>query len=77
MRKRIPLEFCRVGDRGKIAELATFDRRMLGKLMSLGIVPGTTVQLLRKKPGIIVQAGYTKVALDRRLAGLIVLEIKG
>ncbi|MCR3922214.1 MAG: ferrous iron transport protein A [Firmicutes bacterium] len=57
-----------VGDVGKIVELATDDRIIYGKLMSLGIIPGISVRLLRRKPNIVLQAGYTKVALDHRLA---------
>ncbi|MDW7649813.1 MAG: FeoA family protein [Bacillota bacterium] len=74
MFNRKTLSSCRVGDWGDIAELDTFDRTILGKLMSLGIVPGTSVRVLRTHPGFLLQAGHTKVALDRRLAAYIVLE---
>ena len=66
---------CVVGDRGKIVELETSDRKILGKLMSLGIIPGTSVTLLRRSPGFLLQAGHTKVALDRGLAMVIWLEV--
>ncbi|EEG76637.1 FeoA family protein [Dethiobacter alkaliphilus] len=75
MASRISLDKCRVGDTGKITELGTKDRTILGKLMSLGIVPGVRVRLLRRGPGFLVQAGHTKVALDQRFAAHIIMEI--
>jgi ferrous iron transport protein A len=65
------------GDRGKIVELNTENRTILGKLMSLGIVPGVQVHILRCTPGMLLQVGHTKVAIDRRLAVHIVLEYSG
>lgn len=56
------------GQCGKIVELKTVNRTILTKLMSLGIVPGVSVTMLRRYPGVILQAGYTKVALDRSFA---------
>lgn len=60
-----------IGQVGKIVELTAADRKNIGKMMSLGIIPGVSVSLLRRQPGIILQIGYTKVALDRKLAALI------
>jgi Fe2+ transport system protein FeoA len=67
---------CRPGDSGKIVELATRDRTILAKLMSLGIVPGAQIRVLRCQPGILLQLGHTKVALDRYLASHVVVERK-
>ncbi|MGI6658592.1 MAG: FeoA family protein [Dethiobacteraceae bacterium] len=61
----------RVGEVGKIVELSLTDRKNIGKMMRLGIIPGVSVCLLRRRPGFILQIGYTKVAVDRRLAALI------
>ena len=71
MSELIYLEQMKSGESGKIVELATDNRRILGKLMSLGIVPGLSIRLLRCSPGFLLQAGYTKVALDREFAGFI------
>jgi Fe2+ transport system protein FeoA len=65
---------CRTGGRGKIVELDTQDCTILGKLMSLGIVPGAHVRIMRSRPGVLLQVGHTKVALDRGLAAYILLE---
>ena len=71
---RQKLAFCTEGTYGKIVELATSDRKILGKLMSLGILPGTAFHLLRCHPGFLLQLGYTRVALDSELANHIYVE---
>ena len=67
----LTLQQMQPGECGKIVELDTDDRAILGKLMSLGIIPGITITLLRLYPGIVVQAGFTKAALDRSFARFI------
>jgi Fe2+ transport system protein FeoA len=74
MGSRQKLACCREGAHGKIVELATADRKILGKLMSLGILPGATFRLLRCHPGFLLQFGHTKVALDSELANYIYIE---
>jgi len=71
---RLSLLLCKDGTCGKIVELATGDRKVLGKLMSLGIVPGAFFRLLRRRPGFLLEVGYTKVALDQELARFIIIE---
>ncbi|HZK25576.1 MAG TPA: FeoA family protein [Oscillospiraceae bacterium] len=68
MRNDTFLSELKVGEVGKIVELTTTDRKNIGKMMSLGIIPGVSVCLLRRYPAFIVQIGYTKVALDHKLA---------
>jgi|CZCB01.1.fsa_nt_gi Fe2+ transport system protein FeoA len=62
-----------VGKTGKIVELATENRTILKKLLALGIVPGLYVTLLRNYPGIVIQTGFTTVALDRTAAVFILV----
>lgn len=64
----ISLVECEAGTSGKVVELVAEDGRILAKLMSLGIVPGVGFTLLRRSPGFVLQAGHTRVALDRTLA---------
>jgi len=56
------------GKGGKIVELTTKDRRMLGKLANLGIIPGAIFCVVRRRPALILQLGYTRVAIDPILA---------
>lgn len=77
MKRIIALDRCAAGASGKIVELGTGDRTILGKLMSLGIVPGAQIHVLRCRPGILLQSGHTKVALDRYLAAHIMVETRG
>lgn len=63
-----------VGESGIIAEIGTQNRAILGKLLSLGIIPGTAVSLLRKKPAFLLRVGHALVALDKGLAVYILVE---
>jgi Fe2+ transport system protein FeoA len=56
------------GGQGKIVEITTENRRILGKLASLGIVPGALFRVVRQRPAVILQLGYTRVAIDPVLA---------
>lgn len=71
MKNSATLYQCSENTRGIIVEITSDDRRILGKMMSLGIVPGASFLLLRRTSGVIVQIGYTRVALDAELAMLI------
>ncbi|MBS4023890.1 MAG: ferrous iron transport protein A [Dethiobacter sp.] len=71
---RKKLACCAEGTEGKIVELTTDNRKILGKLMGLGILPGTPFRLLRRRPGFVLQCGYTWVALDLELAVCIDIE---
>ncbi len=65
------LNECKEKTEGTIVEISSTDSRILGKMMSLGIIPGASFILLRRGSGVIVQIGYTKVALDAELAMLV------
>jgi DtxR family Mn-dependent transcriptional regulator/ferrous iron transport protein A len=71
MKNIVTLNQCNENTRGIIVEISSADRRILGKMMSLGIIPGASFILLRRSSGVIIQIGYTKVALDAELAKLI------
>lgn len=68
MSRILNLTLCNLGEIGEIVEIDTSDRAILGKLMSLGIVPGSLFCLIQKKPGYLLQVGYTRVALDIKLS---------
>ncbi len=63
------------GRKGKIVELATQDRRILCKLANLGIIHGTLLRVVSRRPLLILQFGYTRVAIDPVLAAQIQVEI--
>jgi len=41
------------------------------KLMALGMVPGTELQVIQIRPAFVVALGYTQLALDRETAALV------
>lgn len=56
------------GDPGEIAYLAAGDVRKMQKLMSMGVLPGTSVTLLRTYPSYIFKVGQSEFAVDEELA---------
>jgi len=72
--KLIPVLDMQIGQEGTIAELATHDKDILRKLMSMGILPGVSVKIIVKYPSVVLQAGYTQVALDWGIASAVVVD---
>lgn len=62
------------GESGVIVELATKDKDILRKLMSMGVLPGMTIQVILKYPSFVLQVGFTQVALDTGIASVIVVD---
>ncbi|MCX7626133.1 MAG: ferrous iron transport protein A [Candidatus Sumerlaeaceae bacterium] len=54
---------------GKQALIERFlDPTHVRKFLSLGILPGTTLTVLKHSPAVVVRAGYSEFAFDRALA---------
>lgn len=53
---------------GKISHLETKDPGILQKLLSMGILPGMPVTLLRRSPSYLFEADQTRYAVDREIA---------
>jgi len=65
------------GDPGEIAYLAANDVRKMQKLMSMGVLPGTSVRLLRTYPSYIFKVGQSEFAVDEDLAREIFVRKEG
>ena len=65
----VALTELKTGDPGEIAYLAAGDVRKMQKLMSMGVLPGTSVLLLRTYPTYIFKVGQSEFAVDEELAG--------
>ena len=65
------------GEPGEIAYLAASDVRKMQKLMSMGVLPGTSVTLLRTYPSYIFKVGQSEFAVDEELAGEIFVRKEG
>jgi DtxR family transcriptional regulator, Mn-dependent transcriptional regulator len=56
------------GSRARVVLLAPELRDRADRLASLGISPGSEVQLLQRLPTYVVEAGETRLALDAEVA---------
>jgi DtxR family Mn-dependent transcriptional regulator len=65
------------GEPAEIAYLAANDVRKMQKLMSMGVLPGTSVVLLRTYPSYIFKVGHSEFAVDEELAGEIFVRKEG
>ena len=61
---------------GKIGTVTGFvdgDEDAVSKILSLGIVPGDELEVLRTWPSVVFELGSTSYALDSELAGRILV----
>ncbi len=56
------------GEQGEIAYLSTSDPKKMQKLMSMGVLPGNLLRLLRAFPSYIFRIGHSEFAVDQDLA---------
>ncbi|MDP8259114.1 MAG: metal-dependent transcriptional regulator [Candidatus Aadella gelida] len=70
-----PLSECRPKQRGRIAYIRTKNSKVLNKLTSMGILPGLSVQLLRRRPAYLFQIGESQFAVDKDLASKIQVRV--
>ncbi len=56
------------GEKAEIAYLSTADSKKMQKLMSMGVLPGNTLQLSRRFPTYVFKVGNSEFAVDEELA---------
>jgi DtxR family Mn-dependent transcriptional regulator len=56
------------GKSGKIVFITPSDVSRIGRLSSIGIIPGAVVRLLQKSPSVVIQIDETTIAIDSDLA---------
>ncbi len=64
----LPLSEYEVNEKGKIAFIRTDNVQVMNKFTAMGILPGSTIQLLRKTPSCLFQVGESQFAIDKVLA---------
>ena len=62
-----PLNDLALGREGRVVFISTRVKERLEPLSSLGIIPGSLIQLKQKHPAYIIQIGETSVALDESI----------
>lgn len=72
MMDAVPLTRLRRGDRGIVAALPV-DGCDLRKLVVFGVFPGTAIKVLQSFPGYVLSVGNTVLAVDREIAGSILV----
>lgn len=63
-----PLTGLGPGQSGKIAYLHSKDFKKIQKLMSMGIIPGASIELTRRFPSFVFRVGYSQFAVDEEMA---------
>ncbi len=67
-----PLSDLKPGEKGKVRDIP--NEEILRKVLSLGIYPGDSLLVLRKKPMIVFRIGASQFTFDHRLASGIFVE---
>jgi ferrous iron transport protein A len=57
----------------RIIKIGTNDMTKLRKMMAFGIMPGVEVTMIQKYPALVIQIGYTQVALDEAIASEVLI----
>ncbi|WP_305046224.1 metal-dependent transcriptional regulator [Geoalkalibacter sp.] len=64
----VALTELKASESGEIAYLTTADSRKMQKLMSMGVLPGTSLRLRQTFPSFVFQIGNSQFAVDEELA---------
>ncbi len=56
------------GVKGRVAYLHTRDNKKLQKLMTMGILPGVTIEVIQTFPSYVFRIGHTQIAVDKEMA---------
>jgi ferrous iron transport protein A len=67
----------RVGGETEIIAVRPRDQRTLQRLVTMGLVPGVRIRLLRRFPCYLIELGHAQIALDRELASAIIVRADG
>ncbi|MBI4542900.1 MAG: ferrous iron transport protein A [Gemmatimonadetes bacterium] len=67
------LTLLEAGERRTIARLATRGSGDLRKLLALGLLPGTEVEVERRRPALVLRVGTARIALDSALAEAVIV----
>jgi len=71
----IPLSNLAPGDSGVIARVTRDLTGRAERLGALGVFPGASVVVLQTFPGIVFQCDQTEMAVERRVASTILVEV--
>jgi len=72
-----PLSSLSPGERGSIAYVLSQSSETLQKLMAMGVLPGMSIELIRRFPSYVFQVGNTQFAVDTSVADEVYVRIEG
>ena len=64
------------GQKGKISYIQSRQSEEIQKLMAIGILPGTSIGLIRRYPSYVFQVGNTQYAVDKNIANEIYVRLE-
>lgn len=72
----VKLADMRAGQQGTIVRLSADDPARARKLMALGVMPGSAIQLERRRPAFVFRVGYSQFAVDEGMADGVLVRLE-
>ena len=73
MNRAVPLHRLKSGQRAQVVELKSENPARLARLGALGLMPGSWIVVLQRKPALVLRVGETEISLDDAVAGEILV----
>jgi Fe2+ transport system protein FeoA len=64
----VALDRLRSGERGELLDMARMGSSRRNSLTVFGLIPGTEILLLQRRPSYVIRVGETELGLDREIA---------
>lgn len=74
-RELLLLRWMKPGQRGRVYSFAESNEPVIRRLVVLGFLPGEDFVLERNRPDYLIRFGYTRIAINRGVAGKILVRI--
>jgi Fe2+ transport system protein FeoA len=71
--RAVPLHRLKSGQRAQVVELQSDNHARLARLGALGLMPGSWLVVLQRKPALVLRVGETEISLDDAVAGEILV----
>lgn len=73
MKATVPLHRLKSGQRAQVIELKSENPARLARLGALGLMPGSWIVVLQRKPALVLRVSETEISLDDAVAGEIMV----
>jgi Fe2+ transport system protein FeoA len=71
--RSVPLHRLKSGQRAQVVELKSDNPARLARLGALGLMPGSWIVVLQRKPALVLRVAETEISLDDAVAGEILV----